>query len=247
MAVEKGLPEKEYQFVKIFKCDLSSHGSANDLCNFVLKEIPSLSLLINNAAIHGPIGHFYNNDIDEWHKVFQVNLFSPVLLSRMLAPFISKTSDCGSIINISGGGAAGVRECFSAYASSKTALVRFSEILAAESMGMKITVNCISPGPMRTELLSEILRFSPKDVASSELELARNIFDSPDEDQMGKVVKLILFLVGTSGKFITGKLISAKWDAWENWASHSRELIETDVFTLRRIIGADRNFLWGDR
>ena len=63
-----------------------------------------------------------------------------------------------SILNLSGGGATGPRANFTAYASAKAALVRFSETLAEEVRGQGVTVNCIAPGAMKTAMLAEVLK-----------------------------------------------------------------------------------------
>ena len=65
-------------------------------------------------------------------SILLVDLVAPVALCRLAAPFLG-SSRRGKIINISGGGATGPRVNFSAYASAKAALVRFSETLAEEA------------------------------------------------------------------------------------------------------------------
>jgi hypothetical protein len=54
-------------------------------------------------------------------------------------------------------------------------------------------------------------------------------------------------LGGAGSDGITGKLISALWDNWEQWPEHRRELAGGDVYTLRRITGRDRGMEWGDK
>jgi hypothetical protein len=59
--------------------------------------------------------------------------------------------------------------------------------------------------------------------------------------------ELAVFLGSKSSDGITGKLISAVWDNWEQWPEHLAELSSSDVYTLRRIAGRDRGFAWGDK
>src|SRR5437016_14472488 len=89
----------------------------------------SIDVLVNNAAIQGPIGPLLDNDPAEWAQTVAVNLTAPVMLCRACIPLMGKRSR-SKIINLSGGGATGPRPNFSAYASAKAALVRFSETLA---------------------------------------------------------------------------------------------------------------------
>ena len=59
--------------------------------------------------------------------------------------------------------------------------------------------------------------------------------------------RLAVFLGSDASNGITGKLISAIWDKWEDWPANIKALNETDVYTLRRISGRDRAMNWGDK
>ena len=236
--------KRPLQTLELVSCDLVSIDQIKKL-SFLLKEkYQSLDLLINNAAIQGPIGSLEQNDFDEWLEALKINLMAPVLLCKELIPLLNKASNA-SIINLSGGGATGPRPNFSSYASSKAALVRFSETIADELRSKNIRVNCIAPGAMKTNMLEEVLAF-PGNAGERELELAKKVL-SGDGASMDKVADLMLFLASDAGKGITGKLISAAWDNWEEWPNHISELNRTDAFTLRRIVGRDRNIDWGDK
>jgi len=90
-----------------------------------------VEVLVNNAAAQGPIGKAWECDWKEWEAVIKLDFLVPVQLCRAAVPTMLRRGR-GSIVNLSGGGATGPRENFSAYASAKTALVRFTETLAAE-------------------------------------------------------------------------------------------------------------------
>jgi hypothetical protein len=65
-------------------------------------------------------------------------------------------------------------------------------------------------------------------------------------DSTENACKLIMFLCSDASKDISGKLISAEWDNWEIWPEHINELVNSDLYTLRRVTGKDRNFILGD-
>jgi len=232
------------QTLELVSCDLVSIDQIKKLSVLLKEKYQSLELLINNAAIQGPIGSLEQNDFDEWLEALTINFLAPVLLCKELIPLLNKASNA-SIINLSGGGATGPRPSFSSYASSKAALVRFSETIADELRAKNIRVNCIAPGAMKTSMLEEVLAF-PENAGERELELAKKVL-SEGGASMDKVADLMLFLASDAGKGITGKLISAAWDNWEEWPNHISELNKTDAFTLRRIVGRDRNIDWGDK
>ena len=74
------------------------------LINKTRQKLPRLDVLINNAAIQGAIGPLWENDLDSWKKVINVNLIGPMALCRAFVPWMEANAG-GSIINLSGGGA----------------------------------------------------------------------------------------------------------------------------------------------
>jgi NAD(P)-dependent dehydrogenase (short-subunit alcohol dehydrogenase family) len=239
------LPRRHGQKIVLFSCDLANEEDVSSLVDRVRTSIPRLDVLINNAAIQGPIGPVWENDASDWKRTIQVNLLTPVALCRGLSPMLRGAVDGGVIINLSGGGATGPRKNFSAYATAKAALVRFSETIADELRGDGVSVNCIAPGAMRTSMLEEVLNNGGA-AGATEVGLARKVLVDGGVP-MDVVSDLALFLVSDAGKKITGKLISSVWDNWAQWPKFADELARSDVYTLRRITGRDRGLDWGDK
>jgi NAD(P)-dependent dehydrogenase (short-subunit alcohol dehydrogenase family) len=239
------LPNNTGQRVTHLVCDMNDQALLAELSGKVGKCFSRLDVLINNAAIHGPMGPLWENDFSLWEQTIQVDLLAPVFLCRAFVPWMIETGG-GSIINLSGGGATGPRPNFSAYATAKAGLVRFSETLAEETKPFGVRVNCIAPGAMKTALLGEILENGARVAGERELALAKKVFTEGGA-LMENVADLALFLASDASKGITGKLISAVWDDWEHWPEHLADLSSSDVYTLRRIVGRDRGFTWGDK
>ena len=238
------LPKRPNQKAITFPCDLSHPEAVASLASQITQQLPSLNVLINNAAIHGPIGPLVENSTSLWNEAIQVNLLAPVALCHGLLPFMS-SSGGGSIINLSGGGATGPRANFTAYASAKAALVRFSETLSQEVQAQQIRVNCIAPGAMKTNLLEQVVTSGMTVSGKREFEIAQKVF-AQGGASMEKVADLALFLASKASLGITGKLISAVWDHWQEWPQHIEELEASDAYTLRRITGRERGMDWGD-
>ena len=243
--VSKILSKEFNQKIYLIPCDLRDPKAIQTLVKKVRERMPRLDVLVNNAAIQGTIGPLWENDLNLWQQVINVNLMAPVVLCRSFVPWMSENNS-GSIINLSGGGATGPRQNFSAYAVSKAALVRFSETLAEEVKSKSISVNCISPGAMQTSMMKEIIEKGSKNVGEKEFSNAEKVFGKGGAS-MDHVADLVIFLASVKSKGITGKLISAVWDNWEEWPKHLGELQKSDVFTLRRITGRDRDMNWGDK
>ena len=244
-AVVRSLPFAKGQQVFFYACDLACADMVDDMVMKVNRSLPRLDVLVNNAAIQGPIGPTWENDIDAWRSTLQVNLLTPVTLCHSFVPLMKKSGG-GAIINLSGGGAASPRAYFGAYASAKAGIVRVSETRAEETRTLGIRVNCIAPGAMKTAMLNEVLEKGEEFAGVTEYELARKVFHEGGSS-MDRVADLALLLASKEGCSVTGKLISAVWDNWEHWPEHIDELNSSDVYTLRRIVGRDRNMMWGDK
>jgi len=238
------LPKQSNQSALIFPCDLSLPKAVIKLAQQIKKQLPRLDVLINNAAIHGPIGPLIENNFTVWNEAIQVNLLAPVALCHQLIDFITYSGG-GSIINLSGGGATGPRANFTAYASAKAALVRFSETLAQEVQAQNIRVNCIAPGAMKTSLLEGVITSGTNLAGKREFDIAEKVF-SQGGASLDNIANLALFLASESSQGISGKLISAVWDDWQEWPKHVEQLQASDAYTLRRIAGRERGMDWGD-
>jgi len=131
----------------------------------------------------------------------------------------------------------------SAYAASKAAVVRFTETLAVECAGADIDVNAVAPGAMNTRMLDQVLAAGPERIGEALYERVlqqKANGGAPPE----RAADLCVFLLSSRSDGIRGKLISAVWDPWETLAERRRELGETDVYTLRRIVPGDRGMDW---
>ena len=119
-------------------------------------KTPHIDILINNAGllIHKP---FTDLTEDDWLKMFHVNLMGHIKVIRKTAPFMGKNSR-GHIINISsmGGIQGSVKfKGMSAYSAFKGALANLTESLAVEFEEKNISVNCLAPGSVDTEMFRE--------------------------------------------------------------------------------------------
>lgn len=239
------LPPMGAQRARAFVADLSDPAASKRITETVCSEFSRIDVLINNAATQGPLGPLWSTTADDWARAIQVNLLSPIDLCRGLLPLMIDQRS-GSIVNLSGGGATGPRPNFSAYATAKAGLVRFSETIAEEVKQFGIKVNAIAPGAMKTAMLSEVLADGAEKAGDREYSIAETVF-ATGGTSMDDVARLALFLGGDASLGITGKLISAVWDNWEKWPEHREELAASDAYTLRRIGGRDRGFGWGDK
>jgi NAD(P)-dependent dehydrogenase (short-subunit alcohol dehydrogenase family) len=145
---------------------------------------------------------------------------------------------------MSGGGATKPMPFLSAYATSKAAVVRFAENLAEEVRKDHIDVNAVAPGALNTRLLDDVLEAGPAKVGRDYYDQMVKV-KAQGGTPLGVGASLCVFLASSESDGITGKLISAVWDPWEDLSMHVSDLVDTDIYTLRRIIPKDRGKEWG--
>lgn len=223
--------------------DVSRVQDVERLIDFALEKNPRIDILVNNAGVYGPKGCIEDVDWEEWTRSIEINLYGPILMCRALLPHF-KRNKAGKIINMSGGGATAPLPRLSAYAAAKAALVRLTETMAHETLGCGIDVNAIAPGALNTRLLDEIIEAGPNRVGKDFYE--RSLKQKEDGGaSMIKAAELCVYLASDESDGVTGKLISAVWDPWKDLARHLNKLKSSEIYTLRRIVPADRGEDWG--
>jgi 3-oxoacyl-[acyl-carrier protein] reductase len=233
---------KGAQRVEILGGDVADESHCNDAASR-LSALPGDALiLVNNAGVYGPKGLIEDVDWSEWTDAIRINLFGLVLMTRAVIPLMRK-ANYGKIINLSGGGATNPLPRISAYAASKAAVVRMNETLAEELKDAHVDVNAIAPGALNTRLLDEVLEAGPEKVGKDFYERSLKQRDKGGAP-LEKGAELAVFLASKESDGITGRLISALWDDWQNLAEKREELGRSDVYTLRRIVPEDRGMKW---
>ena len=215
------------------KVDVSVALEVENMIKMVMEKFGKIDVLVNNAGIYGPIGLLETNDENDWKKAIEVNLLGTVNCCRAVLPLM-KANKGGKIINLAGAGVGGNKPLarFTAYYTSKMAIVGFTESLAEEVKVDNIQVNCISPGGVNTHftdlLLASGIEKAGVDMYNQAVKQKESGGDSPE-----LAAKMVMFLASEAADFISGKIISAKWDSLEFLSV--RENIKNNLFNLRRI------------
>jgi 3-oxoacyl-[acyl-carrier protein] reductase len=226
------------QRVDVVVADLQTPEAVPTIMRAARRVWDRVDVLVNNAGILGPIGKVWENDWEEWQAAIQVNLLAPVALCRACVLWMRECRQ-GKIINLSGGGATGPRPHFSAYATAKAGLVRFSETLAHEVRDLNVQVNCVAPGAMNTDMLQAVLQAGPKKTGTTAHRQAVKQIETGGVSPQ-RAAALCVFLASSASNGLTGKLLSAVWDPWESLLEHMDDMQGSDVYTLRRIVPRDR-------
>ena len=192
------LIKEKYKNIKVKKFDISKHEEIEnfvDESNEILGK--KIDILINNAGItQDNLSIRMKND--EWNKVIDINLTSTFLLSKNTIKKMLKNKK-GKIINITSVVCHTGNIGQANYAASKAGLIGMSKSLALEYGKKNITVNCVSPGFITSDMTNKISE-EHKEMLKSRISL--NKFGNPKD-----VANTIAFLCSDLSDYITGETI----------------------------------------
>jgi len=163
-----------------------------------------IDILVNNAGIWkgSPIDEMSD---DDWSEMLEINLTGTFHCIRAAVPSM-KAAGFGRIVNVSS--TAGQRgEAFHAhYAATKGAVISLTKSLATELAPHGITVNCVAPGWVATDMTSESLAGPERDGIVSAIPLGR--VATPEE-----IAGAVLFLASDLASFVTGEILNVNGGA----------------------------------
>tara|TARA_Y100000590_G_scaffold156207_1_gene179555 strand:- start:8985 stop:9719 length:735 start_codon:yes stop_codon:yes gene_type:complete len=138
------LIKKKYPNIKVKKFDISDHSRIEEFIDDVSLELGGLDILVNNAGVNADNLSLRMKD-EEWKKVIDINLTSTFLLSKHAIKKMLKNK-FGRVVNITSvvGHTGNLGQ--SNYAAAKAGIVGMSKSLAVEYAKKNITINCVSPG-----------------------------------------------------------------------------------------------------
>ncbi len=206
------------------------------------QSLGGLDGVAHAAGVYGPIGPVVQVDPDAWFDAVRINLFGTFLVAREACRRMVDHRVAGSIVLLSGGGAATPFPNYTAYACGKVAVVRLAETLAAEVAEAGIRVNAVAPGFVATRLHDQTLAagesLAGSFVDKTRAELAKGGVPA------SVAARTVAFLLSSEAAGITGRFVAAPYDGWEQWPAHAAQIAGSDLFTLRRIVPRDRGMDW---
>lgn len=152
--LKESIEEKYKVKVEIVKADITDEQQVNELVTFSLEKMGKIDILVNSAGILNQ-SPFVDLSIETWDQMIGVNLRGPFLMIKAVLPHMIEEK-FGRIINISSQLAqiGGVEVAH--YTASKAGLIAMTKSLAREVGVHGITANCIAPGPIETDMISNV-------------------------------------------------------------------------------------------
>jgi NAD(P)-dependent dehydrogenase (short-subunit alcohol dehydrogenase family) len=155
------------------------------------EEFGRLDGLVNNAGILGERFSIEQYDPAMWQQVMHVNVTAAFVLTQVCLPLLHRADDASIIFTSSGVGRVG-KAFWGAYAVSKFATEGLSQVLASEQVRMR--VNCINPGPVRTDMRAAAYPAEDRDALKTAVE----------------IMPTYMYLLGPDSKGVTGQSLDAQ-------------------------------------
>ncbi|AHK46307.1 MULTISPECIES: SDR family oxidoreductase [Ensifer] len=170
----------------------------------VVSRHGGLDIVVNAAAVH-PFGTVLDTSFETWNRCLSVNVGSIYLTGRFAIPEMTKRGG-GAIVNISSVQGHSCQQNVAAYVATKGAIHALTRAMALDHADLKVRVNSVSPGSVRTPLLSLAARTYGGEGVSEEEAFARfgaahpiGRIGEPEE-----VADLVAYLASDRAGFITG-------------------------------------------
>ena len=191
------LLKKEFPNLNVLKFDISDHGKIEDFIENVSSQLVGLDVLVNNAGITMDNLSLRMKD-EEWKRVIDINLSSTFYLCKHAIKKMLKNK-YGRIVNITSivGHTGNLGQAN--YSASKAGMVAMSKSLAIEYAKKNITIKCVSPGFIQSNMTDKIVE-SIKAVLTSRIPMSKL---GTGED----VSNTVAFLSSDAASYITGETI----------------------------------------
>ena len=215
--------------------DVSAREDVEQAVTRTLGHYGAIDVLVNNAGNIGPVGRVWDNDPEDWARTIAVHLMGVFYGCHAVLPSMLERGR-GRIVNMSGVGGPNT----SAYDAAKTAIVNLTENLALELAETRITVNAISPGSIHTRMWEETrdLSLAIGDTATYERGVQ---VTSGQGASIERAAELAVFLGSDDCGALSGRLVRAFADRFEEFPGRVDEIMASEAYQLRRV-DPDRPF-----
>ncbi|BDQ13355.1 SDR family NAD(P)-dependent oxidoreductase [Sediminibacterium sp. TEGAF015] len=182
---------------KHYCLDVADEGAVKNIFSAIRKNFGKLDVLINNAGV-ASMNHLLLTPGSTVDKLFQTNFKGTFLFSREAAKLMQKNR-FGRIVNFSTVAVALDLEGEAIYAASKNAVEQLTRVMAKEFGGLGITVNCVGPTPIDTDLIKAVPKNKIEELIAHQAVRRMGTF--------GDVINVIDFFISPKSDFISGQTI----------------------------------------
>jgi NAD(P)-dependent dehydrogenase (short-subunit alcohol dehydrogenase family) len=194
---------------KSYGVDLTDDSQIDALMKSIVRDLGPVDILVNNAGVTGPTAPVGKVAVSDWDRTLQINLRTPFLLCRAVAPSMIKNKR-GKIINISSIAGKMAYPLRTPYAASKWGLIGLTLTIAQELGAYNVHVNAICPGPTRTDMIESVIQARASAAGVSVDDMSKEYVRATALKRMvlpTEIADLVLFLCSPESAAITGQAI----------------------------------------
>jgi len=140
---------------QVFQLDVADAAAVERVAQATAAAFGGIDVLVCSAGITGPNVPLADYPVDEWKRVFDVNVHGVFLCNRAVVPLMQK-KDYGRIVNIASVAGKEGNPNASAYSASKAAVIGLTKSLGKELAKTGIRVNCVTPAAVRTAIFDQM-------------------------------------------------------------------------------------------
>ena len=183
--------------VSLYQANVGNPGDCQRVVNEILRDYGRIDYLINNAGVVHDRTALKMSVLD-WEQVIRVNLSGPFFMSKaVLSHFLERGS--GRIVNISSFVGQTGRIGQANYSAAKAGLFGLTKTLALETAAKGITVNCVLPGAIETDMVSAL----PEEIVRAVIDtIPMRALGTPED-----VAETVRYLVSDQARYVTGALL----------------------------------------
>ena len=209
--------------------DVRDREQVENAVSRTLERFGTIDVMVNNAGNSGEIGPLWKLDPDRWANVISVHVLGTYYGCRAVIPGMLARGQ-GRIVNMSGVG--GPND--TSYDAAKTAIVNMTENLSVELAGTGVTVNAISPGSIHTRMWEEVRDMA---LAAGDTEMYEKGVQvtSGGGASIERAAELAVLLGSDACGGLSGRLIRAARDTFEDIPAQVEEIMSSDALLLRRV------------
>lgn len=194
----RGSSDLRHENYAHFECDVADEAAVIRVVRSVSKSHGHIDVLINNAG-SASMNHILSTPSSTVQQLFATNLLGTVNFSREVAKLMIRRKTKGRIVNFSTVAVALSLEGEAAYAATKAGVEKYSHIAAKEFASFGITVNCVGPTPVATDLIKAVPRNKIEKLI--EAQAIKRLGTEQD------VLNVVDFFVAEESSFITGQTL----------------------------------------
>ena len=185
------------------QCDATDYAQVKGGVAKIKQECGSIDILINNAGID--VSQFFvDTDQSLWDKIINVNYKSFLIASHVCIPYMMEQKS-GNIVSLGSDAGRIGNSGEVLYCGTKAAIMSSSKALARELSRYNIRVNCVSPGPVQTELLDGL---HGGEKGKQIMERVAKMIPLKRIGTPEDVADVVAFFVGDDSRYLTGQVLS---------------------------------------